>query len=208
MTPLEPATAPTLYFFGVTTTKSSIMKVFPAWAEQLGLAGAVIKGVDFPLHAPPDAYRAAVSFLKDDPLSLGALVTTHKIDLYHACRNLFDIVDPHALLMGETSCLSKQDGQLVCHAKDPISSGLALDDLLPERHFERTGAEAFSMGAGGSTIALTWHLLQASRGADRPSRIVVSDRSPERLEEISTHPRAALFRRPNRICACPAGGRQ
>jgi shikimate 5-dehydrogenase len=181
---LEPATAPTLYFFGVTTTKSSIMKVFPRWAESLGLKGAVIKGVDFPLHAPAESYRAAVTFLKNDRKSLGALVTTHKIDLYHACRDLFDVVDPHALLMGETSCLSKQDGQFVCHAKDPISSGLALDGLLPERHFERTGAEVLSIGAGGSTIALTWHLMQKARGADRPSRIVVSDRNSARLEEI------------------------
>jgi shikimate 5-dehydrogenase len=181
---LEPATAPTLYFFGVTTTKSSIMKVFPRWAESLGLKDAVIRGVDFPLHAPAESYRAAVTFLKNDRKSLGALVTTHKIDLYHACRDLFDVVDPHALLMGETSCLSKQDGQFVCHAKDPISSGLALDGLLPERHFERTGAEVLSMGAGGSTIALTWHLMQKARGADRPSRIVVSDRNSARLEEI------------------------
>src|SRR3984957_2331184 len=181
---LEPATAPTLYFFGVTTTKSSIMTVFPKWAKSLGLKDAVIKGVDFPLRAPAESYRTAVTFLKTDRKSLGALVTTHKIDLYHACRDLFDVVDPHALLMGETSCLSKQDGQFVCHAKDPISSGLALDGLLPERHFERTGAEVLSMGAGGSTIALTWHLMQKARGADRPSRIVVSDRNPGRLEEI------------------------
>jgi shikimate 5-dehydrogenase len=184
MTRLEPATAPTLYFFGVTTAKSSIMKVFPNWAENLGLKDAVIKGVDFPLHAPAESYRAAVTFLKNDAKSLGALVTTHKIDLYRACRDLFDVVDPHARLMGETSCLSKQDGRFACHAKDPISSGLALDGLLPERHFERTGAEVFSMGAGGSTIALTWHLMQKARRADRPSRIVVSDCNPARLEEI------------------------
>ena len=181
---LEPATAPMLYFFGVTTTKSSIMSVFPAWARQLGLADARIRGVDFPLHAPPADYRAAVEFLKRDPLSRGALVTTHKIDLFEACQDLFDEIDPHARLMGETSCLSKRDGRLVCHAKDPISSGLALDGFLPERHFERTGAEVFSMGAGGSTIALTWRLMQPSRGADRPTRIVVSNRSPARLEEI------------------------
>ena len=30
-----------------------------------------------------------------------------------------------AALMEETSCLSKRGGRLVCHAKDPISSGLA-----------------------------------------------------------------------------------
>jgi shikimate 5-dehydrogenase len=184
MTPLEPATAPTLYFFGVTTTKSSIMTVFPRWAESLGLKDAVIKGVDFPLHAPAESYLAAVTFLKNDPKSLGALVTTHKIELYQACRDLFDVVDPHALLMGETSCLSKLNGEFVCHAKDPISSGLALDGMLPERHFAQTGAGVFSMGAGGSTIALTWHLMQKARGADRPSRIVVSDRNPERLKNI------------------------
>ena len=160
------------------------MKVFPAWAKRLGLTDAVIKGVDFPLHAPAADYRAAVAFVKRDPLALGALVTTHKIDLYHACRDQFDEIDAHARFMGETSCLSKRDGKFVCHAKDPISSGLALDGFLPERHFERTGAELFSMGAGGSTIALTWHMMQTNRGADRPSRIVVSNRSAARLEAI------------------------
>jgi shikimate 5-dehydrogenase len=179
-----PATAPTLYFIGVTTAKSSIMKVFPAWAGALGLNGAVIKGIDFPLHADPAAYREAVEFIKSDPLSKGALVTTHKIDLYKACRDLFDEIDPHARFMEETSCLSKRGGKLVCHAKDPISSGLALDNFLPGRHFERTRAELFSIGAGGSTIALTWHLMRPERGADRPSRIVVSNRSAPRLDEI------------------------
>ena len=53
---LERASAPTLYFFGVTTTKSSIMTVFPKWAKSLGLKDAVIKGVDFPLHAPAKSY--------------------------------------------------------------------------------------------------------------------------------------------------------
>ena len=184
MTRYSAATAPTLFFFGVTTAKSSIMKVFPAWAKRLGLKDAVIKGVDFPLHAPAADYRAAVAFVKRDPLALGALVTTHKIDLYNACRDQFDEIDAHARFMGETSCLSKRVGKFVCHAKDPISSGLALDGFLPARHFERTGAELFSMGAGGSSIALTWHMMQKNRGADRPSRIVVSNRSAARLEEI------------------------
>ena len=184
MSSYQPATQPTLYFIGVTTTKSSIMRVFPAWAEHLGLKDAVIKGIDFPLHADPAAYREAVAFIKADPLSLGALVTTHKIDLYKACRDLFDEVDDFALRMEETSCLSKRDGRLICHAKDPISSGLALDNFIPEGHFERTGAELFSMGAGGSTIALTWHMVREERGADRPSRIVVSNRSQPRLDEI------------------------
>ena len=184
MTDYVPADRPTLYFIGVTTAKSSIMKVFPAWAAHLGLKDAVIRGIDFPLHAAPEVYRKAVAFIRDDPMSLGALVTTHKIDLFNACRDMFDDIDPHARLMDETSCISKRDGRLVCHAKDPISSGLAMDAFLPDGYFERAGAELFSIGAGGSTIALTWHMMHARRAGDRPSRIVVSNRSPHRLDEI------------------------
>jgi shikimate 5-dehydrogenase len=132
----------------------------------------------------PENYREAVNFLKNDPLSLGALVTTHKLDLFQACKDMFDVMDPHATLMAETSCISKRDGQLICKAKDPISSGLSLDGFLPEDHFANTGAELFSMGAGGSTIALTWHLMQEIRGDNRPKRIVVSNRSHPRLVHI------------------------
>ena len=86
--------------------------------------------------------------------------------------------------MGETSCLSKRDGKFICHAKDQITSGLALDGFLPPQHFAGTGAEVFSMGAGGSTIALTLHLMQRARGANRPSKVIVSNRSQHRLDEI------------------------
>ena len=41
----EKATKPTIYFIGVTTGSSSIMKVFPRWAEALGLKDAVIKEI-------------------------------------------------------------------------------------------------------------------------------------------------------------------
>lgn len=176
---------PTIYFIGMTTGQSSIMKVFPAWAKHLGLNDATIVGMDFPLHADPALYREAAAFIRADPLSLGALVTTHKIDFYRACRDLFDEIDPHARLMGETSCLSKRDGRFICKAKDPISSGLALDAFLGPECFTRTGGAVFSMGAGGSTIAITWHLMRRSRGRNVPSRIVVSDRSQDRLDEIA-----------------------
>ena len=68
------ATQPTFYFIGVTTTKSSIMKVFPAWAKHLGV-DAVMKGIDLPLNDDRENYRRVVAFLKGDPLSLGGLVT-------------------------------------------------------------------------------------------------------------------------------------
>ncbi|MGB3990266.1 MAG: hypothetical protein WBL32_06995, partial [Acetivibrionales bacterium] len=101
------ATQPTFYFIGVTTSKSSIMKVFPLWAKALGLKDAVIKGIDIEIHAKPEVYREVVQFIKDDELSLGALVTTHKIDLYNAAKDLFDYLDPYATMFSELSCISK-----------------------------------------------------------------------------------------------------
>ena len=94
MNTYQKATQPTIYFIGVTTGKSSIMRVFPKWAKALNLKDAVIKGFDFTPHSAPARYRECVEFIKNDPLSLGALVTTHKIDLYNSCKDLFEYLDP------------------------------------------------------------------------------------------------------------------
>ncbi len=173
-----------MYFFGVTTARSSIMKVFPLWAETLGLGDCRLAGVDFRLHDAPERYRAMVRFLATDPLSLGALVTTHKIDLLTACRDLFDELDPLAELMSEVSSIFKREGRLIGRAVDSLTSGLALDAFLPAGHWERTGAEAFLIGAGGSSAALSYHLSKPEHGLNRPSRIVVSNRSAPRLEAM------------------------
>ena len=186
---LRAATLPTLHFIGVSTGQSSIITVFPGWAEALGLGACAINGIDLPLHAPAQAYREVVAFIRDDPRSMGALVTTHKIDLLHASADLFDMLDAHAASLHEVSCLSKRDGRLVGHAKDPISARLALADIVPEGHWSRSaaggGSEAFLIGAGGATTAITWNLLQPWHGDDRPRRIVVSDVDAGRLEGLS-----------------------
>ncbi len=179
---LPPATVPTLHFVGVTTSQSSIMRIFPRWAEALGLGTCAINGIDLPLHALPEAYREVVSFIRHDPLSMGALVTAHKIDLLHAASDLFDELDPHAASLHEVSCLSKRDGRLIGHAKDPISARLALDAIVPPNHWH--GADAFLIGAGGATTAISWNLMQPRRGEDRPRRIVVTDIDEARLDGL------------------------
>ena len=179
----EKAARPTMYFVGVTTGSSSIMKVFPVWAKELGL-DAVIKGIDMPIHAPAEEYRRVVEFIRDDPLSLGALVTTHKIDMYNAASDLFDYLDPYAQRFGELSSISKKDGKLCAHAKDPISSGLALDSFVPKDHWIKTGAQVCVLGAGGSALSISAYLGNEERhGADVPSRIHLDNRSAPRLAE-------------------------
>lgn len=179
----DPAKQPTMYFIGVTTTQSSIMKVFPAWAEALGLENACIKGIDIGIHAPDQEYRDTVEFIKNDPLSLGALVTTHKIDLYNAAKDLFDYLDPYALMFGELSSISKKDGKLCGHAKDPISSGLAMDAFIPENHWNKTNGEVVVLGAGGSALAISAYLALEKFGDNIPARIHLTNRSVPRLAE-------------------------
>jgi shikimate 5-dehydrogenase len=181
--PMEPASRPTLYFVGVTTGKSSIRTVFPKWADELGIEAELV-GIDLPVHAEGDAYRSVTSFIRHDPESRGALVTTHKLDLFAECKDLFDTIDPLATLMHEVSCLSKRGDDFICHAKDPISSGLALDAFVPVGHFADTQSDLFIMGAGGSAIAIIWHLTREARGGDIPRKIMVANRSEPRLREL------------------------
>jgi shikimate dehydrogenase len=181
---MRPAGEPTMYFIGVTTGSSSIMRVFPVWARLLGI-DAAIAGIDLPLHAEPAAYRHVVSFIRDDPRSLGALVTTHKLDLLKATRDLFDELGDDAALLDEVSSISKRDGQLVGHAMDPITSGLSLAAIVPDGYWSERAAELAILGAGGSSLALTLHLhRRATAGGDVPRRLVVTNRSPERLDEM------------------------
>lgn len=175
------AERPTFYFIGVTTGQSSIMRVFPKWAEILGL-DAELRGMDFAPHSPAEEYRRAVAFLKADPLSLGALVTTHKLDLFHACQDLFDEIDPFARKLGEVSSLSKRDGGFCAHAKDPISSGLALEHFVPPRFWSDYGGDVLLLGAGGSSLAMALYLCQEKFGDNVPRRIILANRSRPRLD--------------------------
>jgi shikimate 5-dehydrogenase len=175
---------PTFYFIGVTTAKSSIMKVFPLWAKELGHPDVVIEGVDLLIHDKPENYLKVVQQIKNDDNSLGALVTTHKIDLLNATKELFDYLDPYARLCNEISCISKLEGRLEGHAKDPITVGWSMDDLIGEDYFKKTGGGVLCFGAGGSGAATAIHLINKKNPGDRPKRYVVVNRSPGRLEEM------------------------
>lgn len=178
------AERPTFYFIGVTTAKSSIMKVFPEWASYLGLGDCPIKGIDCAWHDDPRVYRDVVCFLKGDELSLGGLVTTHKIDLLTAARELFDELGPYAQLLGEISCISKRDGRLIGQAKDPITSGLSLEAFVPTDYWRDSEAQVCLLGAGGSSLALTTYFMQRVDAPNRPRSIVVTNRSKPRLKEM------------------------
>jgi shikimate 5-dehydrogenase len=173
---------PTFYFIGVTTGKSSIMKVFPLWMQVLEHPEVVMEGMDLQIHDSAEAYRQATAQIKYDPLSLGALVTTHKIDLLMAARDMFDYLDPYAITCGEVSSISKFERRLEGHAKDPITAGLSLDGIIGLNYFGQTGGEVLCFGAGGSGVATALHLINKKEKADRPRRFVFTNRSQWRLD--------------------------
>ena len=180
--PIITKLVPTFYFIGVTTKKSSIMKVFPLWVKELGRPEVMIEGIDLKIHDARENYRQAVAQIKYDPLSLGGLVTTHKIDLLDAARDMFEYLDPYAQICGEISSISKLEGRLEGHAKDPITSGLSLDAIIGTDYFARTSGKVLCFGAGGSAVATLLHLINKKNPGDRPRRFILVNRSRGRLE--------------------------
>lgn len=168
-----------MLFIGVSTSGSSIFELFPRWAEILGIEGS-IEGYDIPLGAPPDAFGTAVERIGSDEALLGALVTTHKVDIYRHAGELFDDLDENARLCREVSCISKRDGALVGHAKDPITAGRTVAEFLPSDQWGR-GAHALCLGAGGAGTAIAVHLVG---GEPAPKELVVTDTDRERLDAL------------------------
>lgn len=188
-----------LHFIGVSTAGSSIIDIFPRWAEILGL-DARIAGRDVPVRAAPRAFREVVEEIARDPRVRGALVTTHKVDVYDHARDLFGALDANARLCGEVSCISKKDGELVGHAKDPVTAGLSLDSMLPRGYWAATGAHVLCLGAGGAGTAITVRLLQESHP---PEQIVVTERNADRLAALrEVHSRLAFG---DRVAYHPVG---
>jgi shikimate 5-dehydrogenase len=183
-------TSAAMGFVGVDTANSSIMRVFPLWADHLGLSTRRLRGHDLPLDADDGAYRDLVATIRDDDSELGALVTTHKVRIYQAARHLFDELDVFSRQCGEISSISKRDGRLLGGAKDPLTAGLALREMLAPSWFSTGRGEVVCLGAGGAGTAITTYLAQTD---DPPLRLTVTDADPDRLAHVrEVHERAGL----------------
>lgn len=177
-------TKPTFYFIGVTTGKSSINKVFPLWMDVMGKSEVVLEGIDHPLHDQPDNYRKSVAQIKYDPLSLGALVTSHKMNVYSAAQDMFDYFDPYAETTAELSCISKEGGKLRGHAKDPITAGLSLEAIIDPGYFGEGMGHVLCLGAGGSAVATLLYLINKKDPGDRPGKFIAVNRSSGKLDHM------------------------
>jgi shikimate 5-dehydrogenase len=170
-------------FVGVSTGQSAIRRIYPQWMQELGIDSR-LDGVDLEPGAPRERYRDVVERIRSDPARIGGLVTTHKLRLLAASRDLFDELDESASLLHEVSCLVHRDGTLTGRALDDRTSALALDRIRPPA--EWSGSGLVLLGAGGASIATTLGIHRAQRaGRPVPSRIDVTARTRERLDEMA-----------------------
>jgi shikimate 5-dehydrogenase len=100
---------------------------------------------------------------------------------------MFDYLDPYAQMFSELSSISKKDGKLEGYAKDPISSGLSMEAFIPKNYWKDHSGEVLIMGAGGSALAISSHLVKKDHGDDVPSKIIIANRSQPRLDSAKEH---------------------
>ncbi len=178
---------PKMYFIGVTTSESSIHRIFPQWARLAGFEDAALVGIDIPVGGTPEAYRSAVQTIRDDPAALGALVTTHKVQIYAHARDLFTDFDADAERLREVSCIVHRGARLSGLAIDTLTAGLALRSVVAEKPFR---GDVLIMGAGGAAMALAVHLYREHQ----PSAVVLTDVSAARLEQARNLTPARMVR--------------
>jgi shikimate 5-dehydrogenase len=162
-----------------------MQRIFPRWMAELGLPSASLRGIDLPLNAPAADYRAAVESIAQDPDCAGALVTSHKIGVLEAARDLFVEIDEEARLCGELNGISKRgDGGLGAHALDPGAARASLLAFLGDGYFGRhSGAEVLCLGSGGAATAIAVQFGRAAAG-ERPRRMTLVDRDPAKLDRL------------------------
>ncbi|MGO9963079.1 MAG: shikimate dehydrogenase family protein [Acidimicrobiales bacterium] len=171
----------TVVFLGVTTGSSLVHQAISAWQSILATQ-CNIRGADISLDADDDTYIRFLDGLTKDESAAGAVITTHKVRLFRAGRDLFAGLDPFALACGEINAIRRTTAGLSGFARDPVSVGRLVDRIWPE-----SDGEVVCLGTGGAARALAQHLF-ATR---RPVRFVCADPirvSVEQLARVAGHP--------------------
>jgi shikimate dehydrogenase len=171
-------------FLGRSTGGSLIHRVFPAWTALLRL-DVTLEGVDLPADAGAAAYRQFVEDVRDDPEVLGAVITSHKLGVHAAARDLLTPADPYVDRLGEVNAIAAEG--MTAHARDVLAVTAMLPAFGPVR-------EALVLGAGGAGTAIVLALLP------RDVRIVVTDTRPDRLAALQR----ALGAEAARVTLAPA----
>ena len=162
-------------FVGVTTGSSLAHEALACWQPLLPLRCS-LRGVDIPLDADDSAYVELLEEVHRDSSVLGAVVTTHKLRLFHAGRAHFSRLDSIAAACEEVNAVRRDpDGSLEGWARDPVSVGRVVDRIWPA-----SAGTVVCLGGGGTAVALAHHL-----STSRPRvRLVCADVDPGAVARV------------------------
>jgi shikimate 5-dehydrogenase len=200
---------PPLYLFiGISTAGSSVQRLFPRWTATFAPSG-VLRGVDLPDTAPAQAFRALVVAMRDNPYVAGAVITSHKLRLYHAIHDLVEPAEPLVQVTHEINSLDTRSG-LVAYARDPQSLDVILDTTGGPG--VSTTRPVYCIGSGGAAVALLLAMgldIPASISQERTvtrspgnarGPLTIIGRSPESLQEVrDVQERANLLNAPIKL---------
>jgi shikimate 5-dehydrogenase len=185
---------PLILFIGVSTSGSVAHAAFGRWAAELGQPW-VLRGVDLPADAPPDAFRRLVSVMRGNPAVRGAVVTAHKLRLYRACGRDLARRDWLTGVTHEINALVATE-VLAGYARDAVSLARILPGLIRSTGAAGPGdLHVLCLGAGGAATALllALHLDTdperdgAAGGrprADPPGSVTFTDVGPRALADL------------------------
>lgn len=154
------------YLFGYPITTSWSPVMHKAAFKAVGMAGEYIV-----MSLPPEALEGAIEALRHANV-LGANVT---MPYKQTVMLMLDEITPEARQLGAVNTIVNRDGWLVGHNTDVFGAEATLRQLQPKDR------QVLLLGAGGAARAVLGAL---SREELRPGKVVLVNRSPERLDEI------------------------
>lgn len=170
---------PTMFFIGVSTHNSFANDVFEDWAKIIDKDAEII-GVNLGVNCNESEYIKIVSFIKSEPLALGALVTTHKVRLYNSTKHLFDNISKSCAEFEEIGAIYKNGDSLFGEITDIYTSKAALKQILPIGYFNKNSSDCCILGAGGAGLALAYNILTDKSSV--PTRLILTDINKSRLD--------------------------
>lgn len=176
-------TKPTMFFIGVSTDKSFVNDVFADWIKIIDRDAELI-GVNLDVNCNSNEYLKIVNYIKNQPLALGSLVTTHKVRLYNSTNHLFDCLSDSCKEFEEIGAIYKKGNSLCGEVTDIFTTKSALNQFLPVEYFKTTSTDCCILGSGGAGLALAYNIL--AQKDSLPQRLILTEVNKSRIENSQT----------------------